>query len=147
MDALGWGAEKRWDGSYLNGIGASIFTNFFVKYSKMPKQYTETAATVPFTAPLSFVYLRAFNPKKLLPSGPTWNSTSWGSRGVSLMWLVDIFEVASETEVQTEYVAEFSSITCMRLFLASDLSRNEHLLHGCMASVATSEMEMLTDPM
>ena len=35
----------------------------------------------------------------------------------------------------------------MRLFLASDLSRNEHLLHGCMASVATSEMEMLTDPM
>lgn len=42
------------------------------------------------------------------------------------------------TEVQTEYVAEFSSITCMRLFLASDLSGKSTSgpFRCCMASVA-----------
>lgn len=42
------------------------------------------------------------------------------------------------TEVQTEYVAEFSSITCMRLFLASDLSGKwtSGPFRCCMASVA-----------
>ena len=80
MDALGWCAENR--RSHIGRVSECDSPIFqLLKDAKnTPQQLFHSQPQQPFV-------WRAFNPKKLLPSGPTWNSTSWQNAEIAhLRW-------------------------------------------------------------